>query len=374
MYHSKRPEVILLSYGDNQKGQSPLLSTIKQAVEFTSIEDDPQIAWLRTRLDEKSKHRLATAILKQESGNVKELQLFVRRAIHMHENLGAWAADSYTGFCLRRLLQGTEITNQGFLGIKKIGPETEENRFFKRVLEPAFSLPETPFVADDVTEKVKLLVSLLQEQYEPGFRGIIFVEQKTTVRLLANLLELHPKTKSFIKPMGVVGDAGHAKKRATFDAHDLRDQKDAVERFREGDLNLLIGTPVLEEGIDVSSCHLVVCFDPVPHLRSFIQRRGRARRDHSKIAVFLNYRNKGKIELWGSLEKVMMDEYTKEIRELQAIWENEAVYEIPYEAYTVEATGYHHHKTMFDVLTDLFKCQINYGQRPAPSRAFLCNA
>ncbi|KAK5548299.1 Dicer-like protein 2, partial [Exophiala xenobiotica] len=51
--------------------------------------------------------------------------------------------------------------------------------------------------------------------------------------------------------------------------------------------NLIIETDVLEEGIDVTACNLVVCFDVPSNLKPFLQRRGRARQEQSTFAILL---------------------------------------------------------------------------------------
>lgn len=42
-------------------------------------------------------------------------------------------------------------------------------------------------------------------------------------------------------------------------------------------MNIIVATQILEEGLDVPSCNLVVRFDPAGNACSFIQSRGRAR-------------------------------------------------------------------------------------------------
>ncbi|XP_064549175.1 endoribonuclease Dcr-1 [Drosophila montana] len=56
-----------------------------------------------------------------------------------------------------------------------------------------------------------------------------------------------------------------------------RRQEDVLKRFRMHDCNVLIGTSVLEEGIDVPKCNLVVRWDPPTTYRSYVQCKGRAR-------------------------------------------------------------------------------------------------
>ncbi|XP_030371583.1 endoribonuclease Dcr-1 [Scaptodrosophila lebanonensis] len=56
-----------------------------------------------------------------------------------------------------------------------------------------------------------------------------------------------------------------------------RRQEEVLKRFRMHDCNVLIGTSVLEEGIDVPKCNLVVRWDAPTTYRSYVQCKGRAR-------------------------------------------------------------------------------------------------
>ena len=51
-------------------------------------------------------------------------------------------------------------------------------------------------------------------------------------------------------------------------------QIEAVEKFREGEYNVLVSTRVGEEGLDISEVNLVVLYDNVPSSIRFVQRRG----------------------------------------------------------------------------------------------------
>ncbi|MFN7088870.1 MAG: helicase-related protein, partial [Candidatus Paceibacteria bacterium] len=55
-------------------------------------------------------------------------------------------------------------------------------------------------------------------------------------------------------------------------------QMEVIERFKSGDLNVLVCTSVGEEGIDIPDVDLVVFYSPVPSVIRTIQRRGRTGR------------------------------------------------------------------------------------------------
>ncbi|KAK1384264.1 Helicase [Heracleum sosnowskyi] len=64
-------------------------------------------------------------------------------------------------------------------------------------------------------------------------------------------------------------------------------QNKIVEEFRKGTVNIIVATSVLEEGLDVQSCNLVVRFDPSATVCSFIQSRGRARMQNSEFLLLV---------------------------------------------------------------------------------------
>ena len=49
---------------------------------------------------------------------------------------------------------------------------------------------------------------------------------------------------------------------------------------------MLIATNVIEEGLDVSECNLVICLNELLNVKAFIQMKGRARKRDSKF-IFL---------------------------------------------------------------------------------------
>ena len=57
-----------------------------------------------------------------------------------------------------------------------------------------------------------------------------------------------------------------------------KEQKAILDKFRVGELNLLVATSIGEEGLDIPSVDLVIFYEPIPSAIRTIQRRGRTGR------------------------------------------------------------------------------------------------
>jgi len=65
-------------------------------------------------------------------------------------------------------------------------------------------------------------------------------------------------------------------------------QVEIVQKFRDGEVNILIATRVGEEGLDISEVKQVIFYDNIPSSIRFIQRRGRTgRKDSGKLIVLI---------------------------------------------------------------------------------------
>ena len=58
-------------------------------------------------------------------------------------------------------------------------------------------------------------------------------------------------------------------------------------RFRNGSLNCIVATDVIDEGIDVPKCSLIIRYDLPMDVRTYIQSKGRARHAYSRYVVLL---------------------------------------------------------------------------------------
>ncbi|KAM7288423.1 endoribonuclease Dcr-1 [Ixodes scapularis] len=135
--------------------------------------------------------------------------------------------------------------------------------------------------------------------------GIVFVRQRITAYILSLWLSevaaRFPEEYGFITPNFLVGRstpppvAPGGRGRAGGDVVaalaltplGLQRQEEVLQKFRARECNLLVATSVVEEGIEVPRCNLVVRFDPPENLRAYMLSKGKAKAAHSRYFVLV---------------------------------------------------------------------------------------
>ncbi|CAF1543067.1 unnamed protein product [Rotaria magnacalcarata] len=112
-------------------------------------------------------------------------------------------------------------------------------------------------------------------------RVIIFSEKRDSVREITELLE---QDRPLIKPMAFIGQATS---HATGQGINQKLQKKVVTDFRAGGYNVLIATSIGEEGLDIGSVDLIICFDALKSPIRLVQRMGRTGRARQGRIVLL---------------------------------------------------------------------------------------
>ncbi|CAH0702783.1 unnamed protein product [Spodoptera exigua] len=150
-----------------------------------------------------------------------------------------------------------------------------------RSILPDGTIPEIP---KDLTfghpkfDKLKEIMTYhfaKAQQMKQDTRAIVFCEYRESVNLVhCLLLQCRP----LIKPMMFVGQGASGKDGKTVVSQ--KQQLRVMRSFREGQCNVLVATCVAEEGLDVGSVDLIICFDistksPV----RLVQRCGRTGRE-----------------------------------------------------------------------------------------------
>ena len=68
-----------------------------------------------------------------------------------------------------------------------------------------------------------------------------------------------------------------------------------LDRFRRDEINLIVASDVLEEGVDLQMCNLVISYDLPQTFRSYVQSKGRARMKESTYILMTPRNNFSKM-------------------------------------------------------------------------------
>ena len=118
--------------------------------------------------------------------------------------------------------------------------------------------------------KPELVTKLVETGLEDGGKVIVFTEYRDTVDNLMEILRNNSK----IIPGKFVGQASKGNQIGM----KQKEQIAQLQRFKEGEINVLVATSVGEEGLDVPAADSVILYEPVPSAIRAIQRRGRTAR------------------------------------------------------------------------------------------------
>ncbi|MCK4996006.1 MAG: hypothetical protein KAR55_03880, partial [Thermoplasmatales archaeon] len=146
--------------------------------------------------------------------------------------------------------------------------------------------------------KVGEIEKIVEKQFEtkPNSKIIIFTHYRDTSAYISNLLEnvKRAKPSRFIGQAAKEGDKGLTQK----------EQAQVIQRFKDGEYNVLIATSVAEEGLDIPSTDLVIFYEPIPSEIRAIQRRGRtARKMPGKVIILITKGTPDEGYYWASKRK-----------------------------------------------------------------------
>ncbi|KAF3401884.1 Dicer-like protein 2 [Penicillium rolfsii] len=332
--HVHRPQLECISYPpcDVERGifGSQLLPSLIKCVKAYDIKDDPYIEMLLKHPEEASK---ADKFL--NSGQTicsEQLEKFLKRSFHMYVELGGWAADYFIQASIDQLRRSID-TDSSMM--------TLDRAERLHLLEHLSSMPLSENTAEiiHVSPKLEKLLSFLNKMDHLEFSGIIFAKRRSVVNVLTRFLSIHPATKDRFRCASYVGwSSNRSEYLGDLLTRDM--QRDTLSEFKAGRKNLIVATDVLEEGLDVSSCRLVICYDKPANVKSFVQRRGRARHEQSTYAIMLSTEEDSLIlSRWHALEQTMIQAYQQDERQHREACDLEATQEDVDEWLLVPSTG-----------------------------------
>uniref|UniRef100_A0A8C3VKG8 RNA helicase n=1 Tax=Catharus ustulatus TaxID=91951 RepID=A0A8C3VKG8_CATUS len=182
---------------------------------------------------------------------------------------------------------------------------------------------------ENENEKLIKLRNTLMEEFtkteEP--RGIIFTKTRLSASALYHWIKDNPKFEEVgIRAHYLIG-SGH---KSEMKPMTQNEQREVIDKFRHGNINLLIATTVAEEGLDIKECNIVIRYGLVTNEIAMVQARGRARSDESTYALVASsgsgaveredvniFREKMMYKAIQRVQKMPQEEYLNKIQSFQ---------------------------------------------------------
>jgi ERCC4-related helicase len=186
----------------------------------------------------------------------------------------------------------------------------------KLVKDPAFA--KAYLLATSILRehpKIHKLKEVVEAQFkkEPKSKIIIFAQFRETVRTISEELN---KIQN-IRADNFVGQAikDHGKGKTT--GLKQKEQKEMIEKFKAGEINVLVATSIAEEGLDIPEVNEVIFYEPIPSAIRSIQRRGRtARLSKGTLKILVTKKTQDEIYHYAAYHKEKrMHRAIKEIKE-----------------------------------------------------------
>ena len=132
--------------------------------------------------------------------------------------------------------------------------------------------------------QLRALLDLLKRTDDElmDYKCIIFVKTRVVANALVSIVNYEMQGRFIVE-----GENAHIATRVHGRLKDDEKHR-VVNDFREGRCKILIGTDMIEEGLDVGDCNVVISFDSFSNVKSHIQRKGRGRKYGAKVYFFGN--------------------------------------------------------------------------------------
>ncbi|VDO98981.1 unnamed protein product [Heligmosomoides polygyrus] len=167
------------------------------------------------------------------------------------------------------------------------------------------------------TEPRKPIVVSLEEELKDQFkkdansRAIIFVTRRSTAVELMNYLN----TDQVLGQRNLVGFVTSTSRKSEHYGQTEEEQRRVLEEFNRGIKKVIVATAVVEEGLDVSSCNLIIKYNSSSNAVQRVQRRGRARAKESRSVLIVLSDNVAQTEYEAIMAEKIMEKCVKRIQD-----------------------------------------------------------
>ena len=216
------------------------------------------------------------------TASVQALAMKVNHGIELAETQGRGALESYFD---KQVKQAEENKRS-----KAVRSLVKDARFQQARTELYRMTSDHP--------KLDKLIPILRSQFnsKPESRAIVFTHYRDTCDLITERL----RDIDGLRPVRFVGQASKGEDIGL----KQKEQHEVIERFKDGEHNVLVATSIAEEGLDIPATDLVVFYEPVPSEIRTIQRRGRTgRRQAGRVIILMTRDTKDEAYFWSSRRK-----------------------------------------------------------------------
>jgi len=157
----------------------------------------------------------------------------------------------------------------------------------------AMELTNDLFRQGSTHPKISRLCTIVSRFLSESPKGkiIIFASYRDTVR---DIVIAQGRIEG-AKPVEFIGQKGGLSQ---------KEQMKRISDFRDGKHNILVGTSISEEGLDIPSMDLAIFYEPVPSEIRSIQRRGRVGRQVAgKVIVLITRNTRDEAYFWSAKQK-----------------------------------------------------------------------
>jgi ERCC4-related helicase len=157
------------------------------------------------------------------------------------------------------------------------------------------------YESNRLAELIKRVNAIVREDIkkgdkDPNFEGhriIIFVCNRVVSEYLNNLINKYLDENVYnmmnykkFKCVNVVGINSKSTKNTHVSKNSIVKLNKNLDLFKCGEAQILIGTSTIEEGLDVKQCDVVMVYTDLRTAKSYIQMKGRARKQNAKFVMF----------------------------------------------------------------------------------------
>jgi Fanconi anemia group M protein len=150
-------------------------------------------------------------------------------------------------------------------GVQKVTKDPRFTKAFTLATSLNIEHPKIYALENEIKEKIK---------ENKNAKIIIFAQFRETVKKIKEVLNKINGIKSEI----FVGQSQKKNSKGETTGLKQSQQKEMIEKFKNGEINVLIATSIGEEGLDIPEVSMVLFYEPVPSAIRKIQRAGRTAR------------------------------------------------------------------------------------------------